>query len=79
MMTVAALTGDGCPIEGFHQEKGRSVIKSKIWSVDTDKYGLSFMMALDIEKPIQQILKQGEIYRRYRYLVVILKRSKNIK
>jgi hypothetical protein len=50
MMTVAALTGDGYSIEGFHQEKGRNVIKSKIWSVDTDKYGLSFMMALDIEK-----------------------------
>jgi len=45
MMTSAALVGiDSCPIEGFHQEKAEQLIKEK-FDIDTDKYGLSFMVA----------------------------------
>ncbi|WP_281986497.1 NAD(P)H-dependent oxidoreductase [Aquimarina aggregata] len=50
MMTAAALTGiDSCPIEGFHQEKAEAVLREK-FDVDTDKYGLSFMLAFGYRK-----------------------------
>ena len=50
MMTSAALTGiDSCPIEGFHQEKAEALLKEK-FGVDTDKYGLSFMVAFGHRK-----------------------------
>jgi len=50
MMTAAALTGiDSCPIEGFHQEKAEDLLKEK-FGVDTDKYGLSFMVAFGYRK-----------------------------
>ena len=50
MMTAAALTGiDSCPIEGFHQEKVETLLKEK-FAVDTDKYGLSFMIAFGYRK-----------------------------
>ncbi|PWL38889.1 NAD(P)H-dependent oxidoreductase [Flagellimonas aquimarina] len=50
MMTAAALTGiDSCPIEGFHQEKAEALLKEK-FNVDTDKYGLSFMVAFGYRK-----------------------------
>ncbi|WP_282054918.1 NAD(P)H-dependent oxidoreductase [Maribacter luteus] len=50
MMTAAALTGiDSCPIEGFHQEKAEALLKEK-FGVDTDKYGLSFMVAFGYRK-----------------------------
>ena len=44
-MTAVALTEiDSCPIEGFYQEKAEALLKEK-FGVDTDKYGLSFMVA----------------------------------
>ncbi|WP_299779686.1 NAD(P)H-dependent oxidoreductase [uncultured Formosa sp.] len=50
MMTAAALTGiDSCPIEGFHQEKAEALLQEK-FGVDTDKYGLSFMVAFGYRK-----------------------------
>ncbi|WP_339920188.1 NAD(P)H-dependent oxidoreductase [uncultured Flavobacterium sp.] len=50
MMTAAALTGiDSCPIEGFHQEKAEALLREK-FGVDTDKYGLSFMVAFGYRK-----------------------------
>ena len=50
MMTSAALTGiDSCPIEGFHQEKAEALLKEK-FGVDTDKYGLAFMVAFGYRK-----------------------------
>lgn len=50
MMTSAALTGiDSCPIEGFHQEKAEALLKDK-FGIDTDKYGLSFMVAFGYRK-----------------------------
>ena len=50
MMTSAALTGiDSCPIEGFHQEKAEALLKEK-FGIDTDKYGLSFMVAFGYRK-----------------------------
>lgn len=50
MMTSAALIGiDSCPIEGFHQEKAEALLKEK-FGVDTDKYGLSFMVAFGHRK-----------------------------
>jgi hypothetical protein len=50
MMTAAALTGiDSCPIEGFHQDKAEALLKEK-FDVDTDKYGLSFMVAFGHRK-----------------------------
>ena len=50
MMTAAALIGiDSCPIEGFHQEKSEALLKEK-FGVDTDKYGLSFMVAFGYRK-----------------------------
>ncbi len=50
MMTAAALRGiDSCPIEGFHQEKTETLLKEK-FGVDTDKYGLSYMVAFGYRK-----------------------------
>jgi nitroreductase len=56
---AAALTGiDSCPIEGFH--RSRSLIESKI-GVDTDKYGLSYMIAFGYRKADPANPKQEEI------------------
>ena len=50
MMTAAAMNGiDSCPIEGFHQEKAEALLREK-FGVDTDKYGLSFMVAFGYRK-----------------------------
>ncbi|MCL4140881.1 UNVERIFIED_CONTAM: hypothetical protein GTU68_005553 [Idotea baltica] len=50
MMSAAALTGvDSCPIEGFHQEKAEILLRDK-FGVDTEKYGLSFMVAFGYRK-----------------------------
>ena len=50
MMTSAALIGlDSCPIEGFHQEKAEALLREK-FGVDTEKYGLSFMVAFGYRK-----------------------------
>ena len=50
MMTSAALIGiDSCPIEGFHQEKAEQLLKEK-FGIDTEKYGLSFMVAFGYRK-----------------------------
>ena len=50
MMTAAALAGiDSCPIEGFHQEKAEELLREK-FEIDTDKYGLSFMVAFGHRK-----------------------------
>jgi nitroreductase len=50
MMTSAALIGiDSCPIEGFHQEKAEALLKDK-FGIDTDKYGLSYMVAFGNRK-----------------------------
>ncbi len=50
MMTAAALTGvDSCPIEGFHEEKVNQLLSEK-FGVDTDKYGLSYMVAFGYRK-----------------------------
>ncbi len=50
MMTSAALIGiDSCPIEGFHQEKTELLLKEK-FNIDTDKYGLSYMVAFGYRK-----------------------------
>lgn len=50
MMTSAALMGvDSCPIEGFHQEKAETLLKDR-FGVDTNKYGLSYMLAFGYRK-----------------------------
>jgi nitroreductase len=50
MMTSAALVGiDSCPIEGFHQEKAEALLRDK-FGIDTEKYGLSFMVAFGYRK-----------------------------
>ena len=50
MMTAAALNGiDSCPIEGFHQEKAEALLSEK-FGIDTEKYGLSFMVAFGHRK-----------------------------
>ncbi len=50
MMTSAALVGiDSCPIEGFHQEKAEALLKDQ-FGVDTEKYGLSYMVAFGYRK-----------------------------
>lgn len=50
MMTSAALIGiDSCPIEGFHEEKVEALLKDK-FGIDTDKYGLSYMVAFGYRK-----------------------------
>ncbi|NRT10665.1 NAD(P)H-dependent oxidoreductase [Flavobacterium sp. 14A] len=50
MMTAAALIGiDSCPIEGFHQEEAEALLREK-FGIDTDKYGLAFMIAFGYRK-----------------------------
>lgn len=50
MLTAAAMIGiDSCPIEGFIQEKAEILLKEK-FEVDTDKYGLSYMVAFGYRK-----------------------------
>ncbi len=50
MMTAAALNGiDSCPIEGFHQEQTEALLREK-FGVDTEKYGLSYMVAFGYRK-----------------------------
>ncbi|CAM1333516.1 NAD(P)H-dependent oxidoreductase [Tenacibaculum aestuariivivum] len=50
MMTAAALAGiDSCPIEGFHEEKATELLREK-FNIDTNKYGLSYMLALGHRK-----------------------------
>lgn len=45
MMTAAAMIGiDSCPIEGFKQKETESILK-EYFDIDTDKYGLSYMIA----------------------------------
>jgi len=50
MMTAAALTGiDSCPIEGFDEEKTEALLKDK-FDIDTNNYGLSYMVAFGYRK-----------------------------
>lgn len=50
MMTAAALIGvDSCPIEGFYQEKVEELLTEK-FEIDTDKYGISYMVAFGYRK-----------------------------
>jgi nitroreductase len=50
MMTAAALAGiDSCPIEGFHEEKTEELLREK-FDIDTEKYGLSYMVAFGHRK-----------------------------
>lgn len=50
MMTSAALMGiDSCPIEGFHEEKVEKVLTENL-GIDTQKYGLSYMVAFGYRK-----------------------------
>jgi nitroreductase len=45
MMTAAAMIGiDSCPIEGFKQKETEAILK-KHFGIDTDKFGLSYMLA----------------------------------
>jgi nitroreductase len=63
MITAAALTGiDSCPIEGFHQEEA-ALLKAK-FGVDTDKYGLSYMIAFGYRKRSSKTQNKKK-YRRY--------------
>lgn len=57
MMTSAALIGiDSCPIEGFHQEKAEALLREN-FGIDTDKYGLSFMVAFGYRKTDPEFAK----------------------
>ena len=57
MMTSAALVGiDSCPIEGFHQEKAEALLREK-FDVDTEKYGISFMVAFGYRKKDPEFAK----------------------
>ncbi len=50
MLTSAAMIGiDSCPIEGFHQEKAEALLSDK-FGIDTQKYGLSYMVAFGYRK-----------------------------
>lgn len=50
MLTAAAMIGiDSCPIEGFILEKAESLLKEK-FEIDTEKYGLSYMVAFGYRK-----------------------------
>ena len=50
MITSAAMIGiDSCPIEGFHEEKIEALLNEK-FAIDTDKYGLSYMIAFGYRK-----------------------------
>lgn len=57
MMTSAALIGvDSCPIEGFHEEKTEVLLRDK-FGIDTDKFGLSYMVAFGYRKEEPQHAK----------------------
>lgn len=57
MMTAAALNGiDSCPIEGFHKEKTEALLAEK-FGVDTEKYGLSYMVAFGHRKAAPEFPK----------------------
>lgn len=50
MLTAAAMIGiDSCPIEGFIQEEAEVLLREKL-GVDTEKYGLSYMVAFGYRK-----------------------------
>ncbi len=50
MLTAAAMIGiDSCPIEGFIQAKAEVLLREK-FGVDTEKYGLSYMVAFGYRK-----------------------------
>ncbi len=50
MLTAAAMIGiDSCPIEGFIKEKAEVLLREKL-GVDTEKYGLSYMVAFGYRK-----------------------------
>ncbi len=50
MMTSAALIGiDSCPIEGFHEKKVETLLQDK-FDIDTQKYGVSYMVAFGYRK-----------------------------
>lgn len=50
MMTSAVLVGiDSCPMEGFHEDKVNALLEEK-FGVDTEKYGLSYMVAFGYRK-----------------------------
>ncbi|MEM9143478.1 MAG: NAD(P)H-dependent oxidoreductase [Bacteroidota bacterium] len=50
MMTSAALIGvDSCPIEGFHQQRTEMLLRDR-FDIDTDSYGLSYMVAFGYRK-----------------------------
>jgi nitroreductase len=50
MITSAAMIGiDSCPIEGFHEEKIEKILREQL-DVDTNKYGLSYMVAFGHRK-----------------------------
>ncbi len=45
MLTVSAMIGiDSCPIEGFEQKVTEKILKEEL-DIDTEKYGLSYMVA----------------------------------
>ncbi len=45
MMTAAAMIGiDSCPIEGFKQKETETILRNH-FDIDTEKYGLSYMVA----------------------------------
>ncbi|MEA1922604.1 MAG: NAD(P)H-dependent oxidoreductase [Pseudomonadota bacterium] len=45
MLTVSAMIGiDSCPIEGFKQKVTEKILKEEL-DIDTEKYGLSYMVA----------------------------------
>lgn len=50
MLTAAAMIGiDSCPIEGFIKEKAEILLREEL-GVDTEKYGLSYMVAFGYRK-----------------------------
>ncbi len=65
MLTTAAMLGiDSCPIEGFNRETTDKILKND-FGVDTDKYGISYMIAFGYRannpgpktrRPIEKIL-----------------------
>jgi nitroreductase len=65
-MTSAALVGiDSCPIEGFIKKKQRLYYEK---FVDTEKYGLSFMVAFGYRKADPANPKSRRKNRGYCYL-----------
>lgn len=50
MLTASAMLGiDSCPIEGFIKEKAENLLREEL-GVDTEKYGLSYMIAFGYRK-----------------------------